>query len=237
MNKNASGAPGATVSARPSASRHLLMRKAAEKHAEPAPIGEALEDSFPAAELVEPMLPGSAEAAGGATPASYANVSPQDDEQLRSSSDAFAPVEDEPLAAVSAVAEAPAADLPAPLPVVATAWSGEDEAAFQALAARRKASGCQRRGKDVSAQLLRVGAIAPNPGTVVAAIVALVAEHRTVARGDLLDAMAGAAFQHPKAKQTVSWRTGYLQGAIRDGYLAAADSAAAPAAGSAAVSQ
>ena len=94
--------------------------------------------------------------------------------------------------------------------------------------ARRRAAGYQRRGRDVSGELLRVGAIAPNPNTVVAVIVGLVAERGTVTRGDLVAAMAAATFPHPKARPgDRAWCAGYVAGAKRDGFLAAAASAAA----------
>jgi hypothetical protein len=118
-----------------------------------------------------------------------------------------------------------------PTPALALAWTSEDESAFQAMLAQRKAAGYQRRGKDVGAQLLQVGDIAPN-GTVVAVIVALVAEYGTIGRGKLLDAMAMATFPHPKAKpEDRGWCQGYVGGAIRDGFLAVADGAPAQEAG------
>lgn len=114
---------------------------------------------------------------------------------------------------------------PAPQPTVpapTSAWSNEDESAFQAMLARRKAAGYQRRGRDVGAQILRPG-ITPNAGTVVATIVGLVADRGIVSRGDLLDAMAKTAFPHAKARPgDRAWCQGYLAGAIRDRYLALA---------------
>jgi hypothetical protein len=106
-------------------------------------------------------------------------------------------------------------------PASSSGWSSEDKSAFQAMATRRKAAGFQRRGKDVGAQLLRVGDIAPNPGTVAAAIVALVGEHHTIGRGKLLDAMASATVPNAKAKPTDrGWCQGYVAGAVRDVFLA-----------------
>ena len=123
-----------------------------------------------------------------------------------------------PITAPSAPAPAPQAIAPAPMP----AWSNEDESAFQAMLARRKAAGYQRRGRDVGAQILRPG-ITPNPGTVVGTIVGLVAAAGTMSRGDLLDAMAKTAFPHAKARPADrGWCQGYVAGALRDGFLAVA---------------
>jgi hypothetical protein len=100
-------------------------------------------------------------------------------------------------------------------------WSSEDEAAFQALLARRKAAGYQRRGKDLSGQMLSPAAIKPNVGRIVATIVALVAEREQLSRGELLSLMASTSFPHPKAQPTdKSWCQGYVAGAIRNGFLA-----------------
>lgn len=102
-------------------------------------------------------------------------------------------------------------------------WSDEDESAFQAMSARRKAAGYQRRGRDVGGQMLTLGSIAPNPGTVAAVIVTLVERHGRIGRAALLDAMAGAAFSHPKARpKDRGWCQGYVSGALRDGFLALA---------------
>lgn len=126
---------------------------------------------------IEDAFP-SAEPAASPSPAAQALASPQEPES----------------APPSAAQRAAPAQPPA-----APAWSSEDESAFQAMAARRKASGFQRRGKDVSAQLIRAGDIRPNDGTVMAQIVGIVAERGTVARGELLDAMAKAAWSNAKA--------------------------------------
>ena len=124
-----------------------------------------------------------------------------------------------PITAPSGPATAPQPIVPAPAP----AWSNEDESAFQAMLARRKAAGYQRRGKDVGSQMLRPGEITPNAGTVVSTIVGLVAAAGTVGRGDLLDAMAKTAFPHPKARPADrAWCQGYVAGALRDGFLAVA---------------
>ncbi|WP_260597169.1 hypothetical protein [Sphingomonas endolithica] len=198
MSKNTNAAPRGTQSNRPNASRALLLRKAVEKLGNPAPFGESIEDSFPVAEFTGPMVPAVLPAA-----ADHANGEPAPDaapnvEYIESKAPAEAP-QDQQLAAVgepsSDAAHAAVVQLP-----VAPAWSEQDEALLQALTARRKASGFQRRSKDVSGQMLRVGEVTPNPGTVVAAIVALVTERRAMRRGELLDAMAAATFPHPRAR-------------------------------------
>jgi hypothetical protein len=102
-------------------------------------------------------------------------------------------------------------------------WSSEDETSFQGLLARRKAAGYQRRGRDLSRQVLEPGAIKPNPDTVVATIVALVTERGELRRGDLLATMADASFPHPRARpKDTGWCQGYIAGAIRNGFLAVA---------------
>ena len=112
-----------------------------------------------------------------------------------------------------------------PMPL---AWSNEDESGFQALIARRKAAGYQRRGKDVSSQVLRPGDIKPNAETVVATIVGIVADRGSVPRADLIDLMAAATFPHPKARPTdKAWCQGYVGGAIRNGFLVVEHSATA----------
>lgn len=103
-------------------------------------------------------------------------------------------------------------------------WSNEDETLFNTLAARRKATRGGRRGRDVGSQLIQPGDIAPNPGTVVSVIVGLVAELGTVSRAALVNAMGQAAFANAKAKpQDAGWCQGYIAGALRDGFLAVAD--------------
>lgn len=105
----------------------------------------------------------------------------------------------------SGSSSAPAAG-PAPVPAALPAWSSEDEAALQALTARRKAAGYQRRGRDVSGQRLQPGKIKPNPDTVVATIVGIVAERGELGRAELLDLLAGTSFPHPKAQpQDKGW--------------------------------
>ena len=73
-------------------------------------------------------------------------------------------------------------------------------------------------------QLIAVGSIKPNPSTVVAVIVGMVAERGSVARSELVGAMASVAFPHPKARPgDKSWCQGYVAGAIRNGFLSASD--------------
>lgn len=196
-----------TLTHRSGSSRKLLSRKAAALAT--ASTGPALEDAFPAAEQFGPPAPVLVLAD---VPAEHA-----------------APIADQaeaPLAPAAEPASAPS-EQPAPelalAPAGPPAWSSEDETAFQAMLARRKAAGFQRRGKDVGGQTLRVGDIAPNGGTVVSVIVALVADRGAVTRSALLDAMAGATFPHAKAKpEDRGWCQGYVAGAVRDGFLALA---------------
>src|SRR5690606_37450391 len=111
-------------------------------------------------------------------------------------------------------------------------WSSEDEAALQGLLARRKAAGYKRRGKDLSTQALKPGAIKPNPDTTVATVVALVADRGQVSRGELLGLMAAASFPHPKARpQDSGWCQGYVAGAIRSGFLTVSDDTPSPSLG------
>lgn len=103
---------------------------------------------------------------------------------------------------------------PALVPAGTPAWSSEDEAALQAILARRRAAGYQRRGKDVGQQRLRPGEIKPNADTVVATIVTIVAERGELGRSALLDLMAESTFLHPKAQpQDKGWCQGYVAGA------------------------
>ncbi len=121
----------------------------------------------------------------------------------------------------------PAAALAQP-PAVPPNWSSDDEAGLQGLLARRRAAGYQRRGKDVAGQRLQPGVIRPNEGTVAAVIVGIVAERGEMTRGALVDAMASAAFPHPKAQPTdKAWCQGYVAGAIRNGFLAVVAEASA----------
>lgn len=204
-----------------------LHRKAMEKAAA-APKdrhGEGLEELFPQTPashavgdqpasdtpLDEPASkPASADqpAAAPAVDIIESTAAPTQAEEL-SASPSSTTVEDQP---------AP----PAPLaPDGRPSWFDADERAYQAMLARRKAAGFQRRGRDVSAQQIKVGGVAPNKGTVVADIVRLVAERGTVGRGELLDLMATAAFAHPKGKGGErGWSRGYVSGAIASGCLA-----------------
>ena len=118
----------------------------------------------------------------------------------------------------SAVTTAPAQPPAAPVD-----WSNEDETGFQALLARRKAAGYQRRGRDVSEQVLCRGTIKPNPDTVAATIVGIVAERVQIGRAELIGLMGQATFPHRKALPTdKGWCQGYVAGAIRNGFLAVA---------------
>ncbi|MBY8823856.1 hypothetical protein [Sphingomonas colocasiae] len=199
MSKTTGAAERKTLSTRTGASAKLLQRKALEKAETGAsPEGGALEDSFPAA------------GAGDDGEASVVELAAHADIKEPTSGS-------EPAPAAPIAAEA------APIVVASPTWSAQDEAAFQALSARRKASGYRGRGREVNAQLVRVGDIAPNPGTVVAAIVALVAERGTVARGELIGLMGATTFSNAKARPSdKSWCQGYVAGAIRSGFLAEA---------------
>lgn len=193
---------------RSGASRKLLSRKPGDKAM--AVPGEALEDVFPAAgrlaedESTAPALP----------------------TQVDGVSVAVVPTDTTGEPALDA---APAAESTSPLQAAAVplqtqagvlTWSEDDERVFAAMAVRRKASGFQRRGKNVGGQLLRAGSIVPNPGTVVATIVSLVASRGPVTRANLLEAMAATEFGNAKARpREHSWCQGYVAGCVRDGFL------------------
>lgn len=204
MNNQNSTATGGTPSMRSGSSRKLLARKAM---AQPqAAHSNAVEDVFPAntglAENEVAELNASAETAAEA--ANEAQSSANDVALHR-------PCE----------TGSDAAQAEQHIVALKPTWSDEDERAFGVMAARRKAAGFQRRGKDVGGQLLRVGGIVPNPGTVVATIVGLVAERGTVARGDLLALIGTTTFGNSKSRpQDRGWCQGYVQGAVRDGFLA-----------------
>ncbi len=193
---------------RSGASRKLLSRKAGDRAM--AAQGEALEDVFPDAGQIANDQPDAvwrptefAGVAGGVDPA---------DEEGKPAPDA-SPNADS-TAPWHAVAPLPQTDANVPT------WSDDDERVFAAMAVRRKASGFQRRGKNVGGQLLRAGSIAPNGGTVIATIVALVASRGTVTRADLIEAMAATEFGNAKARpREFSWCQGYVAGCIRDGFL------------------
>jgi hypothetical protein len=193
---------------RSGASRKLLSRKADDRAM--AAQGEALEDVFPAARQTADDEP--------AVSSSSAKVT--------GLADGAAPTD---TAGEPALDAAPAPDSTSPPQAAAEplqtqaempTWSDDDERVFAAMAVRRKASGFQRRGKNVGGQLLRPGSIVPNPGTVVATIVALVASRGTVTRAELLKAMAVAEFGNAKSRpRDTSWCNGYVAGSVRDGFL------------------
>jgi hypothetical protein len=119
---------------------------------------------------------------------------------------------------------------PTQQPAAPGAWSTEDEAGFQTLLAKRKAAGYQRRGKNLAGQVLKPGAIKPNPNTIVATILALVDERSELSRCELLDLMASTSFPHPKARPSdKGWCQGYVAGAVRNGFLAVASEPSATA--------
>ena len=217
----------AKLSIRAGVSRKLLERKAMEAAAAAGePAGDALEDSFPD-EVNEQADP--ADAAGVETPT--VNLERSADGHAGIITDiagATAPAPTAPATADQEHAET-APEQPtaaqAPKPADAIAWSAEDESAFQTLAARRKAAGYQRRGRDVSDQIVRLGSITPNPNTVVAVIVGLVRDRGgSMTRSDLVAAMAAATYPHGKARpDDKGWCQGYVAGAVRNGFLALAD--------------
>lgn len=111
-------------------------------------------------------------------------------------------------------------------PTTAPTWSSEDEGTYRTLLAQRKAAGYQRRGREVSGQLLTAGTIKPNPNTVAAVILNLVAGSGRMSRGELVVALATATFPHPKARPgDKGWCQGYIAGALRNGFLAVAEQA------------
>lgn len=192
-------------------SRKLLSRKAGGVAT--AAQGEALEDVFPDHDASATPRTTGLQADSGA-PDAEANV-------------AVGTVEAMPFASDLAVGDPVKSSVPdkAKASAAGATWSNADEITFQAMLTRRKNAGYQRRGRDVTGQRLRVGDISPNPGTVVATIVALVAERRTVTRGELLDAMAVATFANAKAKGADrNWSMGWISGALRDGFLTLAAS-------------
>lgn len=230
MTASASAAARKTLTiGRMATSPKTLHRKAMEKAAAaPAPAGEGLEELFPQTPasdavanqpasdtpLAEPAPePASADqpAAAPAVHIIESTAATAQAEEL-SASPSSPPIEDQPAQT--------APSQPGALP----SWSDADERAYQAMLARRKAAGFQRRGRDVSAQRVKPGAIAPNKGTVVADIVGLVAERGIIGRGDLLDLMATAAFAHPKGKGgDRAWSQGYVSGALANGFLTLAE--------------
>jgi hypothetical protein len=231
-----------TLSTRLGTSPKTLHRKAMEKAAAaPVPEGESLEELFPASPLgadnVAPLAIETAVAEHTAPQADDDSAIAADGVAASADQTAAAPavdiIESSAAAALaagpattppSAVVEGQSAPAAPTLPAVASSWSEADERAYQAMAARRKAAGFQRRGRDVSAQRIRLGAIQPNAHTVVATIAAIVGEKGVVTRGELIDLMGTATFANAKAKPTDrDWCTGYIAGAMRDGFLALAD--------------
>lgn len=235
MTQTAAATARKTLTARLGTSPKTLHRKAMEQAAAaPAPEGESLEQLFPvpAADVAGPPTPhdavppagdGSSSGAEGTSANADQPAAPPAVDIIESS--APPALADEPSAtpASTRIEDQPALAAPV-LAAVRPSWSSEDERVFQVMSARRKAAGFQRRGRDVSAQRVKVGAIAPNAGTVVATIVGIVGEKGVVARAELIDLMAGATFANAKAKQTDrDWCVGYIAGAVRDGFLALAD--------------
>lgn len=244
MTQTASASTRKTLTARQGTSPKTLHRKAMDKAAAaPAPDGEGLEELFPAPpagadvapDRVAPLAIDTAVPDQTTQQASDDSAVAADRAAASADQAAAAPVVDTiessaPAALITELAAAPPSitveDQPAPVvpaqSVPAPAWSDADEKAFQAMSARRKAAGFQRRGRDVSAQRIRLGAIQPNANTVVATIVAIVREKGVVTRGELIDLMGTATFANAKAKPTErDWCTGYIAGAVRDGYISA----------------
>ncbi|MEC3910061.1 hypothetical protein U5A82_06100 [Sphingobium sp. CR2-8] len=246
MTQTAAQAARKTLSTRLGTSPKTLHRKAMAKAAAapaPAPEGGALEELFPTPPVGADVGPVPGHAAPPAVATAVAEHAQSTDDSAFTADGAAASAEQASAApvvdikessAAAALAAEPAATPPsivvedqsapaAPaLPAFASSWSDADEKAFQAMSARRKAAGFQRRGRDVSAQRIRLGAIQPNANTVVATIVAIVGEKGVVTRGELIDLMATATFANAKAKPTDrDWCTGYIAGAVRDGFLSA----------------
>lgn len=201
----------------------LLARKALERASEILGDGETLEASFPQTpEVEEPALT----AASSTDAAVHRDGKVTDLPGTKTGSDPTT-LSVTGAGGLLALTVPPVGHAHATTP----AWSDEDESALQALLTRRKAAGYQRRGRDVSGQLLTVGTITPNPNTVVAVIVAIVAEHGSIGRVKLVEAMATAIFPHAKAQPTdKSWCQGYVAGAIRNGFLTLSEQPAAIAA-------
>ncbi len=202
------------LGSRSGSSPKLLARKALERASEILGDGETLEASFP-------QMPEAEESALAAASSIEAGVQQEGNGKAISLPDAPTSVTNPMLSEPSGggLATVPVPSVGQGHPPAPT-WSDEDETALQALLTRRKAAGYQRRGRDVGAQLITVGKITPNPKTVVAVIVAIVAEHGSIGRAALLEAMATAIFPHAKAQPTEkSWCQGYVAGAVRNGFL------------------
>ncbi len=198
----------------------LLARKALERASEILGEGDALEASFPQPpEAGEPALVAAfetdADVQRNATVMDLPDKTTDADQTVLSVTGGGG--------SATSAAE-PVGQRLAPAPV----WSDEDESNLQALLGRRKAAGYQRRGRNVGGQLITVGTITPNPNTVVAVIVAIVAEHGSIGRAKLVEAMAAATFPHTKAQPTEKgWCQGYVAGAVRNGFLTLSDQPAA----------
>lgn len=103
-------------------------------------------------------------------------------------------------------------------------WTEFDEATLLDLLKRRKTAGFRKPSRDVSKQFLRIGEITPNPNTVGASIVALVALKGQVTRQELLDDMAETEFPHRLAQpQNKKWCQAYVAGALRQCFLEIVD--------------
>lgn len=103
-------------------------------------------------------------------------------------------------------------------------WTEFDEATLMDLLKRRKAAGFRKPSRDVSKQLLQLGEITPNPNTVGAFIVALVALKGKITRQELLDAMAETEFPHRLAQpHNKKWCQAYVAGALRQCFLEIVD--------------
>lgn len=213
------------TAARAGSSRKLLARKAMAISAEALQGSEALEDSFPAADAKEVAAP------------SHDPGSLSDEPHVVQTPNVVVASVGEVLNKLRATpadgSPAPVAPSATAVPTPTPAWSPEAESTFQALLTKRKAAGFQRRGRDVSRQLITAGTIKPNPDTVVAVIVGIVTARGGVNRADLVEAMAGVTFPHSKAQpKDRNWCQGYIAGALRNGFLtlAEANSAVADAA-------
>lgn len=228
--------PRKTLGVRLGTNPKTLHRKALEKAAAaPKPEGESLEDMFPAS----PADDNSEASASAAKPQGGDPIPADAPAATAIPTNASVPVAGDTKPAIATVGDQPFPPPSIPVddqapsaaperPAVTPSWSDADERSYQGLLARRKAAGFQRRGRDVSAQRVRAGQIKPNVGTVMSAIVAIVAGKGVMTRGELVDLMAVETFAHPKARPTDrGWCTAYAQGAIRDGFLQLIDEATA----------
>ena len=108
--------------------------------------------------------------------------------------------------------------------VIQSQWTEFDEATLMDLLKRRKAAGFRKPSRDVSKQLLQLGEITPNPNTVGASIVALVALKGQVTRQELLNDMAETEFPHRLAQpHNKKWCQAYVAGALRQCFLEIVD--------------